>query len=60
MDDARRERERSAEAEPRPGPLAGDPDAKTAQDAAVDEMERESFPASDAPSTWAGPEAGSA
>ncbi len=34
-----------------------EPEAPSADDALVDEMERESFPASDAPSTWAGPEA---
>ena len=36
--------------------LRVDPDAPPAEDALVDEMERESFPASDPPSTWAGPE----
>jgi hypothetical protein len=36
-------------------PPAADPDAVTADDE-VDEMELESFPASDPPSTWAGPE----
>jgi hypothetical protein len=36
--------------------LKVDPEAPPADDALVDEMERESFPASDPPSTWAGPE----
>jgi len=33
----------------------GEPFLEWPDDAAVDEMERESFPASDPPSTWAGP-----
>ena len=36
--------------------LKVDPDAPPADEDAKDEMDAESFPASDPPSTWAGPE----
>jgi len=45
----------SREPDEAPAPPTADPDAATADDE-VDEMELDSFPASDPPSTWAGPE----
>jgi hypothetical protein len=45
--------------EPTPRPAEPEPEppgaAEPTEDERIDEMEQESFPASDPPSTWAGP-----
>ena len=46
------------ESDPPSAPGEGASDSSDPDDAAIDEIGEESFPASDSPSTWSGPPAG--
>jgi hypothetical protein len=39
-----------------PEPVEGDPTAPDSDDETIDEVGEESFPASDSPSSWSGPD----